>query len=118
MKVTADGDKGTSDLDLAVAALGMLPKYAITVKSTVRAEYKNVAGGLQFSGTAERMDFQSAYGHVKKALAAATKVAGDLTLDIAFEPAAGVDSPEIDHIHTVIKNLQIQHTQMAAEAAR
>ncbi|NKR29286.1 DUF499 domain-containing protein [Rhodococcus hoagii] len=118
VKVTADGDKGTSDLDLAVAALGMLPKYAITVKSTVRAEYKNVAGGLQFSGTAERMDFQSAYGHVKKALAAATKVAGDLTLDIAFEPAAGVDSPEIDHIHTVIKNLQIQHTQMAAEAAR
>lgn len=118
VKVTADGDKGTSDLDLAVAALGMLPKYAITVKSTVRAEYKNVGGGLQFTGTAERADFQIAYGNVKKALAGATKIAGDLTLDIAFEPAAGVDSSEIDHIHTVIKNLQIQHTQMTAEAAR
>ncbi|MGW4018255.1 ATP-binding protein [Rhodococcus ruber] len=118
VKVTADGDKGTSDLDLAVAALGMLPKYAITVKSTVRAEYKNVGGGLQFTGTAERADFQSAYGNVKKALAGATKIAGDLTLDISFDPAAGVDSPEIDHIHTVIKNLQIQHTQMSAEAAR
>lgn len=118
VKVTADGDKGTSDLDLAVAALGMLPKYAITVKSTVRAEYKNVGGGLQFTGTAERADFQSAYGNVKKALAGAAKIAGDLTLDIAFDPAAGVDSPEIDHLRTVIKNLQIQHTQMSAEAAR
>ncbi|MCY1655739.1 DUF499 domain-containing protein [Dietzia sp. SL131] len=118
VKVTADGDKGTSDLDLAVAALGMLPKYAITIKSTVRAEYKNVTGGLQFSGTAERMDFQSAYGHVKKALGAATKIAGDLTLEIAFAPPADVESPEIDQIRTVIKNLQIQHTQMTAEAAR
>lgn len=118
VKVTADGDKGTSDLDLAVAALGMLPKYAITVKSTVRAEYKNVGGGLAFTGTAERADFQSAYGNVKKALSGATKVAGDLTLDIAFDPAVAVDSHEIDHLHSVIKNLQFQHTQMSAEAAR
>ncbi|NLE80824.1 MAG: hypothetical protein GX610_14825, partial [Rhodococcus sp.] len=118
IKVTADGDKGTSDLDLAAAALGMLPKYAITVKSTVRAEYKNVTGGLQFSGTAERMDYQSAYGNVKKALAGATKIAGDLTLDITFDPPVVVDSPEIEQIRTVIKNLQIQHTQMSAEAAR
>lgn len=118
VKVTADGDKGTSDLDLAVAALGMLPKYAITVKSIIRAEYKNVAGGLQFQGAAERMDFQSAYGNVKKALALATKIAGDLTIDIAFDPAVSVDSPEIAQLHTVIKNLQIQHTQMTAEAAR
>nr|WP_012476995.1 DUF499 domain-containing protein [Rhodococcus sp. NS1]ABI79395.1 putative protein kinase, ATPase [Rhodococcus sp. NS1] len=118
VKVTADSDKGTSDLDLAVAALGMLPKYAVTVKSTIRAEYKNVQGGVQFTGTAERADFQSAYGNVKKALASAVKIAGDLTLDIAFEPAVVVDSPEIEQIRTVIKNLQLQHTQMSAEAAR
>lgn len=119
VKVTADGDQGTSDLDLAVAALGMLPKQAITVRSTIVAEYKNVAGGgLRFSGTAERADFQSAYGHIKKALAAATKIAGDLTLEIAFDPPAPVDSSEVEQIRTVIKNLQIQHTQMTAEAAR
>ena len=118
VKVTADDAKGTSDLDLAVAALGMLPKHAITIKSTVLAEYKNVTGGVQFSGTAERADFQGAYGHVKKALAGATKIAGDLTLDITFEPGAVVDGPEIDQLRTVIKNLQIQHTQMSAEAAR
>ncbi|CKH16943.1 DUF499 domain-containing protein [Mycolicibacterium smegmatis] len=118
LKVTADGEKGTSDLDLAVAALGMLPKYAITVKSTIRAEYKNVTGGLQFQGSAERMDFQSAYGNIKKALGPAAKIAGDLTIDIAFDPAVGVSSPDIEHIHTVVKNLQLHHTQMTAEAAR
>lgn len=118
LKVTADEAKGTSDVDLAVAALGMLPKQNIAVRSTMRAEYKGLNGGLQFSGTGERTDFQSAYGNAKKALAGATKVAGDLTVDISFNPPVDVASAEISQIQTVVKNLQMQDTAMTAEVTK
>lgn len=118
LKVTADEAKGAGDIDLAVAALGMLPKHSITVTSTIVAEYKNLTGGLRFAGTAERADFQSAYGNAKKALSGAAKIAGDMTLAIVFEPAVDVDSAEIGQIHTVVKNLQIQQTTMTAEVTR
>lgn len=118
LKVSADEAKGTNDVDLAVAALGMLPKQDIAVKSTIRAEYKGLNGGLQFAGTADRMEFQSAYGHIKKSLAGATKVVGDLTLDITFSTPLNVESAEIGQIHTVVKNLQMQQTTMTAEVTR
>jgi hypothetical protein len=118
LKVTADEAKGTNDVDLAVAALGMLPKQVITVKSTVRAEYRGLNGGLQFTGTAERADFQSAYVHAKKSLAGATKVVGDLTLEISFNPPANVESAEISQIHAVVKSLQMQQTTMTAEVTK
>lgn len=119
LKVTADDAKGTGDIDLAVAALGMLPKQNITVKSTIRAEYRNLnGGGLMFTGTADRADFQTTYGHVKKALAGAEKIAGDLTLNISFEPTIDVNSAKINQISGVIKNLQIQQTTMTAEVTR
>lgn len=118
LKVTADEAKGTGDIDLTVVALGMLPKYSITVTSTLVAEYKNLTGGLRFTGTAERADFQSAYGNVKKALSGATKIAGDITLDIVFASPVDVDTADISQIRTVIKNLQIQQTTMTAEVTR
>jgi hypothetical protein len=118
LKVTADEAKGTNDVDLAVAALGMLPKQVITVKSTVRAEYRGLNGGLQFTGTAERADFQSAYVHAKKSLAGATKVVGDLTLEISFNPPSNVESAEISQIHAVVKSLQMQQTTMTAEVTK
>jgi hypothetical protein len=116
IKVSADEASGTTDIDLAVAALGMLQKQNITVRATIRAEYKGLAGGgLAFSGSAQRQEFQAAYNHAKKALAGATKIAGDLTLEIAFDPAADVQSIEISQVHTVIKNLVIQHATINAE---
>nr|WP_240971672.1 DUF499 domain-containing protein [Microbispora sp. CL1-1] len=118
LKVTADEATGMHDIDLAVAALGMLQKQSITVRSTIRAEYKGLNGGLQFMGTADRMDFQSTYNHVKKALVSATKVAGDLTLNITFQPAVAVNDAVISQIHTVIKNLQMQQTSMTAEVTK
>ncbi|MEU2004579.1 ATP-binding protein [Rhodococcus sp. NPDC019627] len=118
IKVTADEAKGTGDIDLAVIALGMLPKHAIIVKSRILAEYKNLTGGLQFTGTAQRADFQNAYGNVKKALSGATKIAGDMTLDVVFDPPVDIDSADVSQIHTVVKNLQIQQTTMSAEVTR
>lgn len=118
LKVTADEAKGTTDVDLAVAALGMLPKQDISVKCTMRAEYKGLTGGLQFAGTAERLEFQAAYGHAKKSLAGAAKVAGDLTLSIAFNPPVNMESAEISHVHTVVKSLQMQQTNMTAEVVK
>ncbi|WP_454836898.1 hypothetical protein [Rhodococcus qingshengii] len=118
LKVTADEAKGTGDIDLAVAALGMLPKYSIAVTSTLVAEYKNLTGGLRFTGTAERADFQSAYGNVKKALSGAAKIAGDITLEVVFEPPVDIDTANISQIHAVIKNLQIKQTTMTAEVTR
>ena len=118
LKVTADEAKGSGDIDLTIVALGMLPKHSITVKSRILAEYKNLTGGLQFTATAERADFQSAYGNVKKALSGATKIAGDMTLDIVFEPPVDVAAADIGQIHTVIKSLQIQQVTMTAEVTR
>src|SRR5699024_538863 len=113
--VTADEASGTSDIDLAVAALGMLQKQHITVRATVRAEFKGVTGGVQFHGTADRQDFQSAYNHVKKVIAGAKKVAGDVTLAFSFAPALDITDAQFGQIHTVIKNLGIKSTTMTAE---
>ncbi len=119
VKVTADEAKGTQDLDLAVAALGMLQQYAITVRSTVVAEYKGVNGGLQFAGSADRADFQVAYNHAKKALAGATKVAGDPGPRPDVRPARrGHERGPVVQLHNVIKNLQMQSTNIAAEVTK
>jgi len=119
IKVSADEATGTKDIDLVVAALGMLQKHNITVRAMIRAEYKGLSGGgLAFSGTAQRQEFQAAYNQIKKALGGSTKVAGDLTLEINFSPAVEGDHAEMRQIHTVIKNLLIQHTTMAAEVSK
>lgn len=118
IRVAADEATGTNDIDLAIAALGMLQKQNITVKTSLRAEYKGLNGGLAFQGTADRMDFQSAYNNAKKALGGATKVAGDLTLTFNFAPALGVNDPEFTQIHTVIKTLTIQSTNITAEVTK
>ncbi|MFE9837359.1 ATP-binding protein [Streptomyces sp. NPDC005551] len=118
LKVSADEATGTGDIDLAVAALGMLQKQNITVKSSMRAEYKGVNGGLAFSGTAGRMEFQSAYNHAKKALAGATKVVGDLALTFTFTPPLDVSDAEFNQIHNVVKNLTIQKISISAEVTK
>lgn len=118
LKVSADEASGMGDVDLAVASLGMLQKQNISVRSTIRAEFKGVAGGLQFQGTAERQDFQSAYNHAKKALAGATKVVGDLTLTFTFEPALDMGDAQFGQIHTVVKNLAMKNTAMTAEVTK
>ncbi|MGW5089260.1 hypothetical protein [Streptomyces coelicoflavus] len=119
LKVSADTASGTSDIDLAVASLGMLQKQTITVRSTIRAEYKGlIGGGIQFQGTAERVAFQMAYGHAKKALTAATKVVGDVTLTFRFDPALDVDDPQFAQIHDVIKKLGMKSTTMTVEVTK
>lgn len=118
IKVNADEAKGPGDVDLAAAALGMLPKYDITVKATLLAEYKALNGGVQFQGTAARADFQSAYNHVKKALAGATKLAGDLTIEFSFNPPAEIEGADINHIHGVVKKLQMQQTTITATVSK
>ncbi|MEW1974615.1 DUF499 domain-containing protein [Microbacterium profundi] len=118
LKVTADEASGTSDIDLAVASLGMLQKQHITVRATIRAEFKGVVGGVQFQGTADRQDFQSAYNHVKKAVAGANKVAGEVTLTFRFSPALDITDAQFAQIHTVIKNLGMKSTTMTAEVTK
>ncbi|WP_152545418.1 hypothetical protein [Microbacterium sp. CH12i] len=118
LKVSADEASGTSDIDLAIASLGMLQKQNISVRATIRAEYKGVAGGIQFQGTADRQDFQSAYNHAKKALGGATKVAGEVTLTFTFAPALDITDTQFGQIHTVIKNLALKNTTMTAEVAK
>ena len=118
LKVSADEASGTGDVDLAVASLGMLQKQAISVRSTIRAEFKGLAGGIQFQGTADRQDFQSAYNHAKRALAGATKVVGDLTLTFTFDPALDIGDAKFSQIHTVVKNLAMRNTAMTAEVTK
>lgn len=118
LKVTADEASGTSDIDLAVASLGMLQKQHITVRATIRAEFKGVHGGVQFQGTADRQDFQSAYNHVKKAVTGANKVAGEVTLIFRFSPAPDITDTQFAQIHTVIKNLGMKSTTMTAEVTK
>ena len=118
LKVTADEASGTSDIDLAVASLGMLQKQIITVRATIRAEFNGVNGGIQFQGTADRQDFQSAYNHVKKAIAGASKVAGEVTLIFKFTPPLDVTDDQFNQIHTVVKNLGMKNTTMTAEVTK
>ena len=118
VKVSADEVKGTGDLDLVVMALGMLPKHAITVSADLVAEYAGVSGGLAFRGTAARGDFQTAYNHVAKAVKGAGKVAGTVALDVAFSPPEPVDSPGFAQVHKVVKELQIQHTEITVEVSK
>ena len=118
LKVTADEASGTSDIDLAVASLGMLQKQHITVRALIRAEFKGVTGGVQFQGTAERQDFQSAYNQMKKAIAGANKVAGEITLIFGFTPALDIADAQFGQIHTVIKNLGMKSTTMTAEVTK
>ena len=101
-----------------VAALGMLQKQHITVRATIRAEFKGVNGGVQFQGTADRQDFQSAYNHVKKAISGAVKVAGEVTLVFRFTPALDITDAQFGQIHTVIKNLGMKSTTMTAEVTK
>jgi hypothetical protein len=118
LKVTADEASGTSDIDLAVASLGMLQKQIITVRATIRAEFKGVNGGVQFQGAAARQDFQSAYNHVKKGIAGASKVAGEVTLIFKFTPPLDVTDDQFNQIHTVVKNLGMKNTTMTAEVTK
>lgn len=118
LKVAADEASGMNDIDLAVASLGMLQKQAINVRSTIRAEFKGLAGGLQFQGTAARQDFQSAYNHAKKALAGATKVVGDLALTFTFDPPLDIGDAQFSQIHDVVKNLLMKNTSMTAEVTK
>lgn len=118
IKVSADDIKGTGDLDLLVMALGMLPKHSITVTADLVAEFSNVTGGFIFRGTAARTDFQTVYGHLGKALRAAEKVAGTLTVDLTFAPPVTVESAEFSQVHKVIKELQIQHSDLTAEVIK
>lgn len=118
IKTTADDVRGTGDLDLLATALGMLPKPAMTVSIDVVAEYPGVNGGLKFAGTANRSDFQTLYGHLGKSLKAATAVSGSLTLDITYATPVTTDSGEFVPVAKVIKDLQIQHTDISAEVTK
>ncbi len=115
IKTSADDVRGTGDLDLLATALGMLPKPVMTVTIDVVAEFPGVSGGLRFQGSANRADFQTLYGHLGKSLKAATAVSGSLTLDITYAPPVTTDSGEFVPVAKVIKDLQIQHTDITAE---
>jgi len=118
IKVTADDIRGTGDLDLLATALGMLPKPMMTVAVDVVAEYLGVTGGLRFQGSASRTDFQSLYGHLGKSLKAATAVSGSLTIDITYAPPVTTDSGELVPVAKIIKDLQIQHTEITADVTK
>lgn len=118
VRVAADDAKGTGDLDLAFAALGMLPKLNITADCQVVAEFRGIDGGLNFKASGDRTDFQAAYTHVKKALSGATKTVGKLGLTFSFDPPITVSSNEIGQVVNVIKNLQIQATDMTVEVIK
>ena len=118
IRATADDVRGTGDLDLLATALGMLPKPAMTVTVDVVAEYPGVTGGLKFQGSASRTDFQTLYGHLGKSLKAATAVSGSLTIDITYAPPVDTDSGEFVPVAKVIKDLQIQHTDITAEVTK
>jgi len=114
LQVSADEATGMGDIELAMAALGMLPQQEISVDATIRAEFKGLAGGMEFRGSGDRVEFQHAYLQIKKALAGSTKATGDVKLTFSFSPALDVSDAQITHIHSVIKNLAMKNTAMTA----
>ena len=118
LKVAADGASGTDDIDLAVALLGMLQQQDIRVDARIRAAYEGVTGGAEFRVTGGRRDFQSAYGHFKKALTGATEVVGELKLFFLFEPSLDIADAQFAQMHSVVKSLGLKSTAMTAEVAK
>lgn len=118
IRVSADNTRGTGDIDLAVIALGMLPKHQITVTVDLAADYDGLTGGAMLKGAAERSKFQSIYNQVGKALKAATVVEGSLTLQVVFAPAVDVSDGAWSQLYKVIKDLGIQHIDITTEVAK
>lgn len=118
VKVTADDVRGAGDVELLVTSLAMLPKYSIMLDADLRAEYAGLSGGLTFRGKAARADFQSFFANVAKTLKAAKVVAGSLVMEVVFAPSVTVHTSEWTQLHKVIKDLQIQHTEISAEVAK
>lgn len=45
-------------------------------------------------------------------------MAGTLAVDLTFAPPVTVESAEFSQVHKVIKELQIQHTDLTAEVTK
>lgn len=118
VKASADDVRGSGDLDLLAAALGMLPKAPMTVSLDVVAEFAGVSGGLKFNGSASRTDFQAMYTNLAKTLKAAAALSGGITLDVTFVNPVLPGSQEFAPIAKIIKELQIQNADISAEVTK
>ena len=118
VRVTADSARGTGDMDLLGASLGMLPKRQITATLELIAEFVGVEGGVRIQATADKGDFQQFFGNVQRFMKAASKVSGSLSVVFVFAEPADVDSPDIGQIKKVLRDLQIGLTEMTAEVGK
>ena len=55
---------------------------------------------------------------MKKSIAGANKVAGEVTLVFRFAPALDITDAQFGQIHTVVKNLGMKSTTMTAEVTK
>jgi hypothetical protein len=118
VKVTADAVRGSADVDLLAAALGMLPKSQVSVALELTAEFPGVSGGARIQVSADKAGFQQFFGNAQRLVKTAGKVSGSLTLTFAFPEPAGAASTEVSQIKKVLRDLQLGHTEMTAEVGK
>lgn len=118
VKVTADAVRGSADVDLLAAALGMLPKSQVKVVLELTAEFPGVSGGARIQASADKAGFQQFFGNAQRLVKTASKVSGSLTLAFVFSEPVDASSTEISQIKKVLRDLQLGHTEMTAEVGK
>jgi len=119
LKSLADDHKGTKDLDLLVACLGMLPSLALIANADVKAEFPNwMNGGMKVQGSAARADFQKSWTNISKLFSQASAVGGAITLTVDFSPPVSISTPDYEQLAKIVKEIGLQYVEIRAEVSK
>src|SRR5262249_34011188 len=111
----AGEETGSEDVNLLVLALGQLPKQQITVEADLRGELPGLEGGFMLQVSGDRRNYQALNTKLGGLLAYATKVVGQLRIDIRFTQEITIEAGEWQQTHTVLKNLGPKDVAVKAE---
>jgi hypothetical protein len=111
----AGEETGTDDVNLLVLALGQLPRQQITVEADLRGELPGLEGGFELQVSGDRRNYQALNTKLSGLLGYATKVAGQLRIDIRFTQEITIESSEWQQTHTVLKRLGPKDVSVKAE---
>lgn len=111
----AGEETGSEDVNLLVLALGQLPKQQITVEADLRGELPGLEGGFMLQVAGDRRNYQALNTKLSGLLGYATKIVGQLRIDIRFTQEITIEAGEWQQTHTVLKNLGPKDVAVKAE---
>lgn len=113
----AGEETGTDDINLLVLALGQLPRQQVTVEADLRGELPGLEGGFELQVSGDRRNYQAFNTKLSGLLGYATKIAGQLRVDIRFTQEITIESSEWQQTQTVLRRLGPKDVSVKAELA-